>query len=326
MPTHRLDDPRGASRRCEVPVMTTTRANPFIRRSIVVWLATLLVTLGWLPRARADIVPPGEKYISASWELLGMDQHADQLFVAFPFGVCYGWSPDFWRLNPHLDQAEQNYEVLKPGQRYAVHKFCPEMQIYALDRAAFTTSTETLSEDLDFYRSRGLERVRIAELDKLRTTEKIAFFASDPRVRRSGLRVSYPLTTFSASVVTATHELLRITEASGQSLVVAPEAVVLTLLDAKLLRRPYVNGQRPSLDVSADELDTADPVACDARVTTEQPATPEQAAGKLTVPPAQRSVAPWLGAVAVLSAGAVVGFSLTRRGRPSRRARAKRRC
>src|SRR5687768_12351272 len=79
-------------------------------------LAFTAVALG-ASAAGADVLPSGMKRITATYEVTGIAEQPDYLFVAFPFGSCET-SPDFYRLNPQHDTAIHNYEVLRPGQKY----------------------------------------------------------------------------------------------------------------------------------------------------------------------------------------------------------------
>src|SRR5687768_14436655 len=139
------------------------------------------------PTTRADIIAADHHGITATFEVADLNAHPEVLVVAFPFAACPGSFGDdmetFFRLNPTHDKAERNYEVLRPGVRYQVQKFCSNMELYAFEKSGFTTRSETAKEDLDWYRKKGHELTIIEELEPLKTSQKAAFMKSDKRVR-----------------------------------------------------------------------------------------------------------------------------------------------
>ena len=269
---------------------------------------------------RADVIPSGKKVIDATFEVANIAEHPRYWIVAFPFGSCFPDDGEYFQLNPHHDRAEHNYEVLRPGQRYRVQKFCFNMELYAFERAGFSVRTQKLKQDLDWYRKKGDTLTIIDGFDQLPTTRKMIVVAGDPRVRRSGFRVGFPLVIDATAEPVATHDVLRITELSPKRMRVVGSELVLSLPGGKALRRPYVGGRRPSVTISADEAahaPAAEPSSAKPRAEA-SPHPPDRvaAAGTLTAPAAPSPVG-WVAWVALGGAFALGGVLLGGRRRRS---------
>lgn len=292
-------------------------------RLALAWFGVAAALALWVSAAEADVIPSGKKYVRPTFEIANIAEHDRYLIVAFPFGACFPPGEEFFRLNPQHDRAEHNYEVLRPGRRYAVQKFCFNMEIYAFERNHFSVRTETLEQDLDWYRKKGDQLTIVEPFDHLRTTEKIAFVSSDPRVRRSGFRIAFPLLVDATNPVTATHDVLRIAELTPKSMQVVGQELVLSLPSGKAVTRPYRQGKRPSDRVTPEQAKQAPPEPPSPKphaAAEHEPPSRVAAAGSLTVPPAPRPVGLYLalGFGGVAGLGGIVAVSRRRR-RPEQR-------
>jgi hypothetical protein len=203
-------------------------------------LAVALASAG----ARADIIPAGMKGIKATFEVTGIDQHPDHLFVMFPFGVCQ-MGESFFKLNPQHDTAVHNYEVLQAGRRYESQKFCDEAKIYAFKASEFKTEQLALKESTDFYRPVGYTITVIKGFDELKTSEKVKFVAEDKRIKSSGFAPYYPLVVSDKAPFDSTHDVLRVAELSDSAFRVEGVKVVLGSKSGPEKVAPYQGGQRP---------------------------------------------------------------------------------
>lgn len=192
------------------------RALPAIAR----WAASALAFAAFaLPalEASADLLPSGMTRVLATYEVTGMAEHPDYLFVAFPFGACET-DEEFYKLNPEHDKALHNYEVLRPGQRYETQKFCSSSKLYAFKASEFKTEPLALPEAFDFYRPKGYTITIIKGFDELKTTEKAKFVAQDKRVKSSSLTLSFPMFLSDALGIESTHDVLRVVSVTDEGL------------------------------------------------------------------------------------------------------------
>jgi hypothetical protein len=225
------------------PLPPTRRPSAFRAQKLgpaALALAVALASAG----ARADILPSGMKGVKATFELTGIEQHPDHLFVMFPFGACQ-MGESFFKLNPQHDTAVHNYEVLQAGKRYESQKFCSEAKIYAFKASEFKTEQLTLKESPDFYRPVGYTITVIKGFDELKTSEKAKFVAEDKRVKSSGFAPSYPLVVSDKAPFDSTNDVLRIAELSDAALRIEGVKVVLGSQGGPEKVVPYQAGQRP---------------------------------------------------------------------------------
>lgn len=281
-------------------------------------LAFSAVALG-ASAAGADILPDGMKKITATYEVTGIAEHPDYLFVAFPYGACE-IDPEFYKLNPEHDKATHNYEVLRPGQKYETQKFCFNSKLYAFKASGFKTAPLVLSEAIDFVRREGYSFTVINGFDELKTTEKVKLVASDARVKSSSLTLSFPLFVSDSLPIASTHDVLRVVSVGDDGVKTEGVKVVLGLQGGETKEVPYKDGKRPD---EAGALKEAPPM--------ELPKTPASASAK--APPSAPTTAPALtpantegsGAMTYALAGAgalgavLLGIALLRRGRSDKK-------
>jgi hypothetical protein len=211
-------------------------------RHPVTFLAFTIALAAATP-AQADLIATGMKIVKPTYELTGIAEHPGYLYVVFPYIGC-DIDPDFFKYNPQHDRAEPNYQVLRPGERYEVPKFC-DGKIYAFDAKAFTTEERVAEADYGFYRKKGDKLLAIPEFEKLKSSEKIKFVATDPRVKASGFSTAFPLAVPDRFKFKTTTDVLRVASVDDKHLVIEGVKVVLHFADGPDREVPYTGGRRP---------------------------------------------------------------------------------
>jgi hypothetical protein len=206
--------------------------------------ATSLLVLLAAIEVGADVLPPGMKSASVTFELTGVEGQPEYLFVVYPY-LDNEIGDEFLRMNPDHDRPGTNYQVLAEGEHYVMPKFGGG-QFYAFSAQGFTTDTVKLDEDQGFYRKAGSELVIIPEFDAMKESEKKKFVATDPRVRRSGMSLAIPLLLPRASPFAGTHDVFHVATVDDQSLKVEGIKVVLMTEEGGAFEARYQNGRRPN--------------------------------------------------------------------------------
>lgn len=194
--------------------------------------------------ARADGLPAGARGVKVTFELTGIPEHPDYLFVVYPYMDCQIGKQHF-ELNPHLDRAWNNYQVLRPEERYEEPKYCTNGRIYAFEAKAFTTEERVLDDDQGFYRKKGAKLLIIKEFDGLKNSEKREFVRNDPRVRRSDMFIDFPSVVPDRLPFNATHDVLRVAEVNSSRLKIEGVKVILSTRGAPDQEEPYQGTRRP---------------------------------------------------------------------------------
>jgi hypothetical protein len=288
--------------------MNPPLSSAALRRAAAIGL--FAATSAFAPKAKADMVPSDSRVIDATFELASDSVPSDVFVVAFPFGSCFyetDRDPQFFVRNPSLDRAERNYEVIRPGVRYKVQKFCFNMELYAFDANGFTTRRVTEPEKLDWYRDKGHESTVIVEFEALKTSQKIDFVRSDRRVRPSGVRIDFPLVVPDATGVIATHDLFRFVDRDDRRMRFSAELTV--AFENQRSTAVRWQDRRPELE----SIDATAATPAPAPAVTSEPPSAKAAAGSLTAPREPTGPAPYfLAGFALLWGGGYVAASRKR--------------
>lgn len=195
--------------------------------------------------ARADVIPANKKHIKATYEITGIDEHPDYLFVAFPYGGCpMGPVVMDDQGRPKPDIAWTNYEVLRSGRSYEPIKAC-FTRIYAFKASDFTTEERVLTRDLDFYRSAGYTLTIIKGFEELNTADKYKFVERSRSVFPSTINVNFPFLIDQAIPFNSTHDVLRVAAVTEVATRIEGVRVVVSAGGGETREIPYQNGQRP---------------------------------------------------------------------------------
>lgn len=190
------------------------------------WLpkaALTLLTLGALAGAKAspaqaDLVPSSSKRIRYSYEVTGLEKHPEVTLVLWPRAcgsrgepmgtVDLGLNPQ-WKEHFH----DVDYEVIVPGQRAEIGKFCAgTAHLYALPAREFRTEKSVSAEkQWQLGLEAGQPMLRVPALDKLDLAQRMAFFAKSGKARRAAYAFTPPDFVHRRSQVDAVHDVLHAT-------------------------------------------------------------------------------------------------------------------
>jgi hypothetical protein len=213
----------------------------FFRAALLCGVLSFTCAAGW-----ADILPPNQKPVEHTYEIVNLAQYQDYLIVVYPF-ICDSSGTDLadtdLSLNPQL-RFYPDYEVLRPSTAYPVTKFCPDVALHALPAARVRT-LEKGDVDIGPYRPKGKPFLAIREVEALTINQRRAFFNKNPRVLNSDFRLHPIWHVDGGSPLRAIHEELLIDRLDREGFRLRGHRVTYHYDDGQKEILAFVEGRRP---------------------------------------------------------------------------------